>query len=216
MKTRAKSVKVVSVGMLLLVAVGMLLLVAGCTLPTMNLKHEASIASTYPDKGGLVVERFFDNRPEDEKRHAQKIEGQLTPQIWSGETSPEVLTFLKKVIEVEAKRTRLFSDGQGDFVMSGKVSSLKVDRTCTVFRYIFSFFDFPTVRATVVYDVSLAKKGETVFTKRISHIKSTTYWSQKELALTLSRISDISSGVLDEAITESIKLLFDEIAKQVK
>jgi len=209
MKTRAKSVKGVSVGMLLLAS--------GCaTLPTMNLMHKASIASTYPAKGGLVVEKFLDNRPEDEKRHAQKIEGQLTPQIWSGETSPEVLMFLQKVIEGEATRTRLFTVGQGDYVMSGKVSSLKVDRTCTVFRYIFSFFDFPTARATVVYDVSLAKKGETVFTKRISHIKSTTYWSQKELAWTLSRISDISSGVLDEAITESIKLLFDDIAKQVK
>jgi hypothetical protein len=209
MKTRDKSVKAMSVGLLLLAS--------GCiTLPTMNLKHEASIASTYPIKGCLVVERFLDNRPEDEKRPKQKIGGQLTPQIWSGETSPEMLAFLQKVIECEAKRTRLFTVGQGDFVMSGKVSSLKVDRKCTVFRYICSLFDFPTARATVVYDVSLTKDGKPVFTKRITHIKSTTYWSQKEIALTLSRMSDISSGVLDEAITESIKLLFDDISKQVK
>lgn len=209
MKTRAISVTALSVGMLLLAS--------GClTLPTMNLKHKASIASAYPAKGGLVVERFLDNRPEDEKRPKQQIGGQLTPQIWSGETSPEMLTYLQNVIEGEAKRTRLFTVGQGDYVMSGKVSSLKVDRKCTLYRYTISLLDFPTARATVVYDVSLTKNGETVFTKRISHVKSTRYWSQKELAWTLSRISDISSGVLDEAITESIKLLFDEIDKQVK
>ena len=190
-----------------------MLLAAGCAVPTMNLKHEASIGTTYTTKGNVQVQKFKDSRVANEKVLHQTAANKLTPQIWSGNTSPEMMRFFQKTIEAEARNTRLFSIGDGEFTLSGNVSSLKVDRTCTIFRYLLGIFDFPKLEATVVYEWTLNRHGKVVLTKKISHTKSSKYWAMTEMSWT--QVSNKARRVLDEAITESIKMSFDEIEREV-
>lgn len=186
----------------------------GCAVPTMSLKHDAHIETSYKMRGNLHVEKFKDARPEDEKILDQTAVNKLTPQIWSGNTSPEILTFFQVVLEREAKNTGLFNIADGDFSLSGEITSLKVDRTCTILKYIplLNFLEFSKLQATVTFDATLSQNGRVVLTRHVTHIKSSNYWAIKETSV--QRISTLASVVLDEAITESIKLLFDAIVQQ--
>lgn len=196
------------------VMAGVMFLAAGCAVPTMNMKHEASVGKTYTTKGNIQVKKFEDSRVADEKVLHQMAVNKLTPQIWSGNTSPEMMMFFQKTLETEARNTRLFTIGDGLFTLSGNVSSLKVDRTCTIFRYFLGIFDFPKLEATIVYKYTLSKQGKVVLTKEITHTKSAKYWAMTETSWT--QVSNKARRVLDEAITESIKMVFDEIDQQVK
>lgn len=200
----------VNAGLLMLV----MLMGAGCAVPTMNMKHEASVGVTYPTKGKLQVEKFNDSRPSDEKVVHQTAVNKITPQIWSGNTSPEMMEFFQTTLEQEATQAKLFTLGPGEYQLSGTVTSLKVDRTCTIFRYLLGIFDFPKLEANVAYRAILSRNGEVVLTKEISHTKSSKYWAMTEMSWT--QVSNKARRVLDEAITESIKLLFDEIDQKAK
>ena len=74
--------------------------------------------------------------------------------------------------------------------------------------------DFPKLTATVVYECTLSKHGNIVLTKQITHTKSSKYWAMTEMSWT--QVSNKARRVLDEAITESIEMLFDEIEQQGK
>jgi hypothetical protein len=206
--------RVIQSTQVMIVALGMMF-AAGCAIPTMNMKHEASVGVTYKTKGTLEVQTFADNRAGDENAVGKTAGNTLTPQIWSGSTTPEMMTFFQMTLEAEARNAGIFNIDQGDFTLSGSVSSIKVDRTCTVFRYLtLGILDFPKLKATVVFDARLSRRGEDILTKHITHTKSSRYWAMTELSWT--QVSDKARRVLDDAITESIKLLFDEIDQQVK
>lgn len=188
---------------------GIMLFSIGCAMPIMNLRHESNIGKTYTTKGNLQVQKFSDLRQEDEKILQQTVMNTLTPQIWSGNTSPETMEFFQKTIETEAANSKLFTLGNGEFVLSGNVTSLKVDRVCTIFRYIGGIFDFPTLTATVVYDVTLTYKGKVVLTRQISHTKTCKYWSMTETSF--KNVSNKACRLLDNTVTESIGILFEGI-----
>ena len=65
------------------------IIISGCSVPRMVLKHEGNIDSTYESKGLLKVDIFIDNRPDEERDENQIAVNSLSPQIWSGSTSPE-------------------------------------------------------------------------------------------------------------------------------
>jgi hypothetical protein len=193
----------------------LILFSTGCAVPAMSLRHDARVQATYKTKGNLKVEKLNDLRTENEKILNQTAVNKLTPQIWSGNTSPEMLMYFQTVLELEAKNTGLFNIADGDFILSGDVTSLKVDRTCTALRYIplLNFFEFSKLEATVTFDARLSKNGAVVFTKSVTHSKSSKFSIMKENSV--ESISMMATVLLDEAITESIKTLFDAIDQQL-
>ena len=214
------------------------MLLAGCSMPQMDLTHATHLDAKYPTKGSIKIHQFEDVRPEEERTGGKTATNSLSAQTWSGATDPEMMIFLQHVLVEEAENTGLFTgEDQAEYEMSGSVLSMKVDRKVTIMRYlgfipllagilasepgepyiwyglagslVLSSLDFPALNATVHFQVELTKDGATVFEKEIQLTKKTKYWGVTEWSW--SAVSNKASKVLDQAITESVEKLFEEI-----
>ena len=215
---------------------------SGCSIPKMVLNHENQIDSTYESKGLVKIGLFEDNRPDEERIEDQIAVNSLSPQIWSGSTSPEIMLFLQKAMIEEAERTQLFVvEDEADLELSGYVTSLKVDRRVTVWRYLgiipivggilasyadisylwiglgvgllLSSLDFPVLSATIEFHAILKLNGSQIFEKDIKVVEEDNYSGWAEWGW--KTVSDKASVVLDKAITKSINLLFEEINSEI-
>ena len=73
--------------------------------------------------------------------------------------------------------------------------------------------DFPILTATVEFHAVLKKNGSQIFEKDVRLVKEENYsvWSEWGW----QDVSDMAGKVLDDAVTESIKMLFEEIAAEI-
>ena len=212
----------------------------GCSVPKMMLNHENQIAHTYETMDSIRIVLFQDNRPDEERIEYQTAVNSLSPQIWSGLTSPEMMLFVQNSLVEEANRSHLFvvSD-EAELELSGYVNSMKVDRRVTFWRYaaiipltigilasepgdltnlwigagvslIFSSLDFPILTATVDYHAIIKRNGIQIFETDIKLQKEDKYSSWSEWGW--QDVSIMASKVLDQAITESISMLYEEIS----
>ena len=111
---------------------------SACSIPTMILKHDNQIENSYESLGRIKIELFEDRRPEEERIEDRTALNTLSPQIWSGSTSPEMMLFFQKSMMEEAERTQLFEvSEQTELELSGYVTSMKVSRRVTLME-IFS------------------------------------------------------------------------------
>ena len=147
----------------------------------------------------------------------------------------------------EAENTQIFKvSEQAELELSGYVTSMKVSRRVTLWRYsmaaavpigiftsdwpdvktgeegdltnlwialgvgfICMSFDYPVLTATVEYCARITRKGEPVIEKDIKYTEEDTYsvwaeWSWEDA-------SEKAAVVLDRAIKNSIKQLFEEL-----
>jgi hypothetical protein len=233
----------------------------GCSIPKMLLNHEDQLNITYENRGTIKISLFEDRRPGEEKIEGETAMNTLSPQIWSGSTSPEMMLFFQESLIKEAEKTSLFNvrdASASEFELSGYVTSMKVDRKVTLWRYAaivpatlgligflssvgdalsgmttgqeekvdFSYLligaagsvlllslDTPTLTATVKFHATLKKNGSIVFEKDIALIMESNYsvWSEWGW----QDVSDKASIALDQTITESIAMLFEEIDSEI-
>ncbi len=225
-------------GTFLLFCALMFVMYSGCSIPTMTLQHNDSVDSTYENMGHIKISAFSDRRPEEERDEDQIAMNSLSAQIWSGATVPGMMQFFQQSLIEEAERSRLYTvDDGSELELSGYVTSMKVDRRVTAFRYlglvplIVGFatdtpennnaligvggfllvlaFDSPILTATIDYHAVLKRNGSTIFEKNIKLVKEDRYWGMGEWSW--DYVSNQASDVLDEAITESIQMLFNKI-----
>ena len=110
---------------------------AACSIPTMVLKHDNQIENRYESLGRIKIELFEDRRLEEERIEGETAVNSLSPQIWSGSTSPEIMHFFQNSMMEEAERTQAFEvSEQTELVLSGYVTSMNVSRRVTLWRYI--------------------------------------------------------------------------------
>jgi hypothetical protein len=209
----------------------------------MDLAHIAQVDTTYAAKGSITISQFEDKRPDKEKVVGKTASNSLSGQVWSGETNPEMMLFFQQALVEETERTGLFSEeGQDTYELSGHVTSMKVERNVTIFRYlgiipllagilasepgeteylwyglagslIVTSLDFPLFKATVDFQAVLTKNGEVVLDKQISIVERKRYWAMTEWGW--KGVSNDAAVVLDVAITKSIGQLFEQIETEV-
>jgi hypothetical protein len=212
-------------------------------MPVMKLDHTARIDTTYAELGPIKITQFKDMRPSDEMEEGKTALNSLTPQVWSGETDPNLMVYFREVLSAEAKRTMLFTEeGPAEFELSGEVLSMKVDRKATVMRYLaivplvvglaagypddkayfwagligwtaLTALEFPIVTATVHYRAVLTRHGTPVFDKEIYVTKRSKYWGFTEWSW--GSVSGKASTALDAAVTESVAELFHDIEAEL-
>ena len=217
--------------------------ISGCAIPQMDLIHKSKIDASYRTLGTLEIKPFLDNRPEDEKVKGKTATNSLSAQTWSGDTNPEMMVFFKQVLEEEATRSDLFVQSDtSTYVLSGEVRSMKVERKVTVMRYLsiipllvgvlasdsetteyiwyglagsifLSALDFPELKATVIYRAVLSKNGTPILDKEFELTHKRRYTAISEWGW--SSVSNKAQVVLDEAITKSIRDLFDYIESRL-
>jgi hypothetical protein len=215
---------------------------SGCAIPQMDLVHKSQIDASYETLGTIEIKRFEDKRPENEKEKGKTASNTLSFQTWSGDTFPEMMVFLDQVMKTEVSRSGIFeTSDSATYELSGEVLSMKVDRKVTVMRYlglipllagivasdpetteyfwygfagwaVLTALDFPQLRATVSYRAVLSKNGIQIADKRIDVTYARRYNSMTEWGWT--SVSNKAQDVLDEAITRSVKELFDYIESQ--
>ena len=67
------------------------LALSACSIPRMVLNHENRVDETYATRGLVRVGLFEDRRPEEERIEGRTAMNTLSPQIWSGETDPQMM-----------------------------------------------------------------------------------------------------------------------------
>jgi hypothetical protein len=103
----------------------------------MILKHDNQIENSFESLGRIKIELFEDRRPDEERIEDRIVLNLPSPQIWSGSTSPEMMLFFQKSMMEEAERTQLFEvSEQTELELSGYVTSMKVSRRITLWRYL--------------------------------------------------------------------------------
>lgn len=219
-----------------------IIIYSGCSIPTMLLKHENQIDNTYERKGSVKIEMFTDNRLDEERDEDRIAANTLAPQIWSGATNPEMMLFFQNSLIEEAERTHLFEvNDKAEYVLSGYVTSMKVERQVSYWYYVgvlpisigiltsergnytnlgigaavsFLLLSVSTqiFTATVEFHAILMKNGSNIFEKDIRVIKENEYSLMFD---TWQDCSDKASNVFDQTIAESISVLFEEIASEI-
>jgi hypothetical protein len=216
-------------------------LYSGCSIPVMHLEHTASIDTTYARLGTLRVDIFDDRRPPDEKEGGKIAVNSLSGQVWSGQTDPGMTAQFRSVILAEMERTNLFTISDSpEYVLSGEVMSMKVERRATIVRYlslvpllgaiaagdsehkslfwiglmgslVVGALEFPELTATVQYHVLLMRSDTPVFEKDVLITKQKRYWGYSEFGS--GSVSDRASVLLDETVTESLVELFRDLER---
>ena len=213
-RTRGSSVKSATWSSALWIGV-FCLVATGCAVPVMTLQHRAALKGAYTIRDARIrVEPFVDQRPPEEVRVGQMAINSLTPRVWSGDTRPPLVDHFRQVIEQEALRTRLFSPGAGEMALSGKIDSMKVERTSTIANYLLFIAEFPRLDASVSIEAQLTRNGDVVMSKRFISAKTARYWALTEFSV--QQASDRAQVVLDEAITDVVGQLFQEIDDHLK
>lgn len=220
-----------------LLCIVMCIIHSACSVPTMDLVHKDQIESTYENRGTIKIGQFEDNRPGEEREEDQIALNTLSRRIWSGSTNPDMMKFFRSVIIEEANKSQIFVvDESSGLELSGYVTSLKVDRRVTVWRFLGAVIfvlglmaiyvskesilvaggglaimslDFPALTATVEFHAVLKRNGSVVFEKDIKVVYEDDYSMWKEWGW--DDVSNEARIVLDKGITKSVKLLFDEI-----
>ena len=110
---------------------------SACSIPTMILQHDNQIENSFESLGRIKIDLFEDRRPEEERIEDRTALNTLSPQIWSGSTSPEMMLFFQKSMMEETERTQLFEvSEQTELELSGYVTSMKISRRVTLWRYL--------------------------------------------------------------------------------
>lgn len=188
---------------------------AACKIPQMKLHNKTMLKSTYKTIGSLAIGNFEDKRPKEEKQKEKTAVNSLDPQIWSGNTDPEMLLFFKDKLSLLARQSKIFTkDGKNAFTISGIIYSMKTDRKVSGARYCMPIVDFPDLTATIHFKAIVKKGDSVVFEKTIKHSVTEDYWAMREW--TWTQVSGWSSELLDKTMTQAIKKLFDELSKKAK
>ena len=120
-----------------LLCIVMCIIHSACSVPTMDLVHKDQIESTYENRGTIKIGQFEDNRPGEEREEDQIALNTLSRRIWSGSTNPDMMKFFRSVIIEEANKSQIFVvDESSGLELSGYVTSMKVDRRVTVWRFL--------------------------------------------------------------------------------
>ena len=193
----------------------LLLVFSGCAIPLMELSHEATVGTTYMTKGSLKVANFEDQRPSPEKKVGKTAKNTLSPDIWSGETNPDMMSFFQQTLIEEAGRSGLFSIADtAEYELSGYVNSMKADRKVDILYYLVPILGRTSLSATVGFHASLSKDGEVVFETDIKNVGEDSFSGMTEFSW--KGTSKKAGLLLDKTISKSIRQLFDEIETAIQ
>ncbi|MDY7031329.1 MAG: hypothetical protein SVY10_05395 [Thermodesulfobacteriota bacterium] len=203
----------------LIVCLCSLIIIIGCSTPVMKLNHPLKLDASYSQIGTIKVILFKDERLEEEKNEDMTAMNTLSPRLISGATYPIIIQYFHNTLREEIEKTKIFSiTNTAQYVLSGEINSMKVERRVNVFRYFtFGLLDFPELTATVKYRAVLRKEGKIIFEKYIEQLERETYWAWSNFTfISWKKISNRGSCILDKCISNSIKKLFNEIESQIK
>ncbi|GAG21620.1 unnamed protein product, partial [marine sediment metagenome] len=154
-------------------------------MPLMELGHTAHVGTTYSTKGSLEVAKFEDQRPSLEKEVGKKVINTLSPQVWSGETNPDMMSFFQQTLIEEANRTGLFFIADtAEYELSGYVTSMKLDRKVNILYFMLPILGQVHLSATVRFHASLTKNGDVVFEIDIKKIEDSSFSGMTEFGWT--------------------------------
>lgn len=199
----------------LLIISCLILILSGCAIPMMELGHTAPVGTTYSTRGSLTITKFEDQRPSLEKAEGKMAKNTLTPDVWSGETNPDMMSFFHQTLIEEAIKTGLFYIADtAEYELSGYVLSMKVDRKVNILYFMVPILGQTYLSATVRFHADLKKNGEVVFETDIKTVGEDSFPGMTEFSW--KGTSKKAVVLLDKTISKSIRQIFDEIETSIQ
>lgn len=95
---------------------------------TLRLAHRAQILDQFATLGTINVKKFIDYRPMSEQMEGADSSADGKAYVLTTSTTPEVDTFVQKVIDTEAKKTKIFltATGKPQYEMTGIIYNASV------------------------------------------------------------------------------------------
>lgn len=178
----------------------------------MKLNPALAEVKTYRSIGTINNIEIDDLRSPLEFEKGITAKNSISPQIWSGDTNPEVKVYLENLITNYIQKSNVLTfNKNGDFYIKVKINSLKVERSVTIYRYLtLALLDFPVIVANVDLTVEI-KKGKNSYPPiNIHNTEKLSYWAYTETGW--QQVSDQAKELLEKAVNSSMTSLLDQLA----
>lgn len=183
-----------------------ILSLTGCT-PTLPLAHTQNIDEHYKKLGTIEISRFKDDRPSIQTLNSGSWKPYLNGQIYTGNTNPDMLSYLQLVLAQEAQKSGIFEvTSPAEYQLTGFVKSL------AIIQNNYSTPKVPAYSAIVKYQANLEKGGIVIFSKTIELYFNMYQWQLKNFD-SVNITLETPQQALDMAITLSAKTLFSSIQR---